>query len=88
MVIHGRTEDEEPDYSVYNFPVIPIRVIQEKIKPLTLAMQLLFGYRAADVIISAGADAVVSVGMESALSGALAKRKTGKAKKEEPFFCL
>jgi hypothetical protein len=75
MVIHGRTEDEEPDYSVYNFPVIPIRVVQDKFKPLTLAMQLLFAYRAAVVILSAGADVVVSVALQSALSGALAKRK-------------
>lgn len=75
MVIHGRTEDEEPDYSVYNFSVIPIRVIHEKFKPLTLAMQLLFAYRAAGRIQSVGADAVVCVALQSALSGALAKRK-------------
>jgi glycosyltransferase involved in cell wall biosynthesis len=75
MVIHGRIEDTEPDYSVYNFPVIPIRVIHEKFKPLTLAMQLLFAYRAANAILSVGADAVVSIALESALSGALAKRK-------------
>jgi glycosyltransferase involved in cell wall biosynthesis len=75
MVIHGRTEDEEPDYSSYNFSVIPIRVIHEKFKPLTLAMQFLFANRAASFIQSVGADAVVCVALQSALSGALAKRK-------------
>jgi glycosyltransferase involved in cell wall biosynthesis len=75
MVIHGRTEDEEPDYSSYNFPVIPIRVVQDKFKPLTLATQLLFAYRAADLIQSVRADAVVCIALQSALSGALAKRK-------------
>jgi glycosyltransferase involved in cell wall biosynthesis len=75
MVIHGRTEDEEPDYSVYDFPVTPIRVVQEKLKPLTLATQLLFASRAANVIQFVGADAVVCIALQSALSGALAKRK-------------
>ena len=75
MVIHGRTEDEEPDYSVYNFSVIPLRVIHEKFKPLTLAMQFLFANRAAGLIQSVGADAVVCVALQSALSGALAKRR-------------
>ena len=37
LVIHGRTEEVEPDYSVYSFPVIPIRVIQEKNKLLMLS---------------------------------------------------
>ncbi len=75
MVIHGRTEDKEPDYSVYNFPVIPIRVVQDKFKPLTLAMQFLFANRAANVILSVRADAVVCVALQSALSGALAKKR-------------
>ena len=75
MVIHGRTEDEEPDYSSYSFSVIPIHVVQEKFKPLTIAMQLLFAYRAAGLIQSVGADAVVCVALQSALSGAMAKRK-------------
>jgi len=75
LVIHGRTEEVEPDYSVYSFPVIPIRVIQEKNKLLTLITQLLFNRKAAKEILKSQANACVCIALQSALSGALAKKK-------------
>lgn len=75
VVVHGRTEDAEPDYSVYDFPVSPIRVVQEKNKLLTIVTQLQFNWRASREVLKSRADAVVCIALQSALSGALAKRR-------------
>jgi len=74
VLIHGQTETKAPDYSLYDFPILPIRVIQEKIKFLTLASQLNFAQKAAQKIKTVGADTVVCVNLQSALSGAIAKK--------------
>lgn len=74
VVIHGRTEDVEPDYSRYPFRVIPIRVIQERHKLLTLATQLWFNFRAARRIRELRPRAVVCIALQSALAGSLAKK--------------
>ena len=73
LLIHGQTEKKPPDYSGYNFPVFPVRVVQERLKLLTLASQLHFAYKAAKLIEKIGANIVVCVALQSALSGAIAK---------------
>ncbi len=78
IMIHGRTEEMEPNYSYYSFSVIPIRVIHEKNKLLTIGTQLWFNRKAAGKILHSGADAVVCIALQSALSGALAKKKNSK----------
>lgn len=75
VVVHGRTEDEEPEYAAYSFPVTPIRVVQEKNKLQTIITQLQFNWRASKAVLESGADAVVCIALQSALSGALAKKR-------------
>ncbi|MBL7032910.1 MAG: glycosyltransferase [Candidatus Delongbacteria bacterium] len=75
MLVHGRTEPVEPDYSQYSFPVLPIRVIQERAKLLTLASQLNFDRKASRLLEQSEVDTVVCVGLTSALAGALAKKR-------------
>lgn len=75
VLIHGQTESEAPDYSIYDFPVIPVRVIEDRFKILTLASQLQFAQKAAKLIAKSGANTVVCVALQSALSGAIAKSR-------------
>jgi|GEM_PF-1295387 len=75
MLIHGQTEKEAPDYSIYDFPIIPVKVVQESFKMLTFLSQLRFGQIAAKLIETNQADIVVSVALQSALSGALSKSR-------------
>jgi len=82
FLIHGRTEPERPDYSVYDFPVVSLRVLRghnivaEKLKvPILMAGLTLFSRRAAGIAYERGADAVVSVALFAGLAGAMAKRK-------------
>lgn len=80
LLIHGQTEDNPPDYSIYDFPVFPIRVRQGKLRILTLASQLNFAQKAARVIKKIGVGTVVCVALQSALSGAIAKNQNPKIK--------
>ena len=75
MLIHGRTEESVPDYSIYGFSVVSIPVIQEKNKILTILSQLRFNYKCAGEIVREKADAVVSVAIQGALGGSIAKRR-------------
>jgi len=55
LLIHGQTEPESPDYSIYDFPVLPVRVVHEKFKILTFTSQLQFAHKAAKLIDKIGA---------------------------------
>jgi len=75
LLIHGRTEETIPDYSVYSFSVVTFRVIQEKYKLLTLATQIYFNYRVAKQVRKIKPDSIVCLALGGALSGALVKKK-------------
>lgn len=80
MLVHGWTEDKMPDYSIYSFPVVPIRVLWERSKILTLTSMFRFNSLASKAIIRSGVSAVVCIGLESALAGGLAKKKSNALK--------
>jgi len=80
VLVHGWSEDQKPDYSVYSFPVTPIRVIWEKSKLLTLYSLFRFNYSAARAIERSGAAAVVCINLGTALGGALAKKQNPRVK--------
>ena len=75
LLVHGWTEEVQPDYSVYSFPVIPIKMSWGKSRLLTLTTMLRFNYLASDVILESESDTVICITLESALSGALVKKR-------------
>ncbi len=79
-LLHGRVEDEEPDYSEHNYPVEAFRVIREKNKMLTFVSLLLFNRWAARKVYDSGADAIVCIALQSALSGVYIKKKQKEVK--------
>jgi glycosyltransferase involved in cell wall biosynthesis len=74
-LIHGQTEASPPDYSKYKFPVLPVKVNQERNRFVTLTSQIQFARKAANLILKSGVSTVVCVALQSALSGAIAKKK-------------
>jgi glycosyltransferase involved in cell wall biosynthesis len=78
-LIHGWTEQKMPDYREMKIPVYPIRVVQDRWKPLTFLSQLIFGWRAGMVTATLRPSSVICVGMTTLLSGIVAKRRLGQS---------
>jgi len=77
ILIHGQVENTSPDYSIYDFRTVPIRLIRDPNKIKNFYNHIRFNFQAAEKIKELTPGAVVCVELYGALSGALARtRKT------------
>ncbi len=73
LLIHGQVEDTPPDYGVYDFRTVPIRLIRDPNKIKNFYNHIRFNFQAAEKIKEISPGAVVCVELYGALSGALAR---------------
>lgn len=75
VLVHGRVEDELPDYSTYGFEVESIRLRRHPNGIINYLRHLRFNIQAARAIRRLSPGAVVCVELYGALSGALARSR-------------
>ena len=74
-VLHGRTDDEQPDDSTYDFEIIDRPLRRHPNKVCNYLNHLRWNLRAAGELVRLAPDAIVCEELYGALSGALARRR-------------